>query len=125
MTLAMKSINALTAQAVEDPESFATLGEADTRRVMARLLEVAGVAYRSWVEKSDSEQLAKHRARGDRLLDTKELKERLGCSRSTLMRGWKSGQYPFILKDGSRLVGSEDGLARWIKNRTDRKFSRN
>jgi hypothetical protein len=112
----MQSLNSLTARAVEDPKTLTTLNERDTRRVMARLLEVAGMAHLKWAEKSDREQLAKHRAAGDRVFDTKELCERLGCSYATLMRSWKTGRYPFILKDGDRLVGSEEGLERWVKN---------
>jgi predicted DNA-binding transcriptional regulator AlpA len=116
----MQSTDNLAAQAVETPAILTTLSEVDARRVMARLVEVAAMAYRAWVETSDREQLAKHRAAGDRLLTTKEVANRMGCAQQTLVRGWKEGRYPFMLKDGGRLVGSEGGLERWIAARTRR-----
>jgi predicted DNA-binding transcriptional regulator AlpA len=119
-----KSINALAAQAVENPEVLATLGEAEIRSVMGTLTLLAAAAHARWLTVLETEQASKH-ASSDRLLSIKEIASRVGCSKATLARGRKSGQYPFILKDGRRLVGSEAGLERWIKSRTDRKFSRN
>jgi len=121
----MRSINTLAAQAVENPEVLATLGEAEIRGVMGTLTLVAAAAHARWLTVLETEQATKARAAGDRLLSVKELASRLGCSKATLTRGWKSGQYPFMLKNGGRLVGSAAGLERWIKSRTDRKFSRN
>jgi hypothetical protein len=43
---------------------------------------------------------------------------------STLMTGWKAGRYQFMLKDGGRLMGSEDGLTRWIAARVKRQSLR-
>ena len=107
----------LAAKAIENPEILATLSEADIRGVLGTLTMVAAAAHAHWLAVLEAENGAKQIARGDRLLGTKEMCERIGCSMSTLMTGWKKGRYPFMLKDGGRLVGSEDGLERWIRNR--------
>lgn len=121
----MKSVNTLAAQAIENPEVLATLNEAEIRGVMGTLTLVAAAAHARWLIVLAAEHASKQIAAGDRLLSAKEIAQRLGCSMATLMRSWKTGRYPFILKDGGRLVGSEDGMERWIKNRTTRQFSRN
>jgi predicted DNA-binding transcriptional regulator AlpA len=110
----------LAAKAVDNPEILATLGEADIRGVLGTLTMVAAAAHAHWLAVLEAENGAKQRATGDRLLGTKEICKRVGCSMSTLMVGWKKGRYPFMLKDGGRLVGSEDGLERWIKARVKR-----
>jgi predicted DNA-binding transcriptional regulator AlpA len=107
----------LAAKAVETPEILATLSESELRLVMAACIETAAAAYKQWVGGAAADQIAKLERNGDRLLGTKEICKRIGCSMSTLMVGWKAGRYPFMLKDGGRLVGSEDGLERWIRNR--------
>jgi predicted DNA-binding transcriptional regulator AlpA len=114
------SINSLAAKAVENPETLATLGEAEIRGVMGTLTMVAAAAHAKWLTVLEVEKAAKHTPDGDRLLNTKEIAKRLGCAMTTLMRGWKAGRYPFMLKDGGRLVGSESGLERWITARTRR-----
>jgi predicted DNA-binding transcriptional regulator AlpA len=65
----------------------------------------------------ETEKASRHVSR-DRLLNAKEIAARLGYAMATVTRAWKSGRYPFMMKDGGRLVGSEDGMERWIKNRT-------
>ena len=110
----------LAAKAIENPEILATLGEADIRGVLGTLTMVAAAAHTHWLAVLEAEKAAKQIARGDRLLGTKEICERIGCSMTTLMRGWKAGRYPFLFKDGGRLVGSEDGLERWIAARVKR-----
>jgi hypothetical protein len=74
----VNQLDTLTAQAVENPEILATMSEMDTRHVMARLLEVAGIAYRSWLAKSDNEQLVKRllreRRRSQQVRSKKEMR---------------------------------------------------
>jgi predicted DNA-binding transcriptional regulator AlpA len=111
----------LAAKAVESPEILATLSESELRGVMGTLTMVGAAAHAKWLSVLETERASNQIARGDRLLGTKEMCERIGCSMSTLMTGWKKGRYPFMLKDGGRLVGSEDGLERWIKARTNRR----
>ena len=117
-------INVLAAQAVENPEILATLSEAEIRGVMGTLTLVAAAAHAKWLAVLETAQTAKQRAQGGRLLGMEEMAERLHCSLPTLQRGWKTGRYPFILKDGGRLVGSEDGLERWIMARVKRQSLR-
>lgn len=116
----MQSINSLAAKAVECPEILATLGEADIRGVLGTLTMVAAAAHAHWLAVLEAEKAANQFAAGDRLLGMKEMCERLGCSEATLQRGWKAGRYPFMLKDGGRLVGSADALERWIAVRVKR-----
>jgi hypothetical protein len=118
----MNSINSLAAKAVENPEILATLSEAEIRGVMGTLTMVAAAAHAKWVTVLEAEKkAAKQIAAGDRLLEMEEMMVRLGnVSRATLQRGWRAGRYPFILKDGQRLVGSEDGMERWIAARVKR-----
>ncbi len=114
----------LAAKAVENPETLATLGEAEIRGIMGTLTMVTAAAHAKWLTVLEAEKAANQIARGDRLLGTKEICKRVGCSMSTLMVGWKKGRYPIMLKDGGRLVGSEDGLERWIKARMKRQSLR-
>ena len=107
----------LAAKAVENPETLATLGEVEIRGVLGTLTMVAAAVHARWLTVLEAEKAANQIAHGDRLLGTKEICKRVGCSMSTLMVGWKAGRYPFMLKDGGRLMGSEDGLERWIRNR--------
>jgi hypothetical protein len=120
----MKSINALAAQVVENLEVLATLSEAEIRGVLGTLTFVAAAAHAKWLSVVEAEKAALYTPAGDRLLDTKELASRIGCSMATLMRGWKSGRYPFILKDGGRVIGSANALERWIAARTKRQSLR-
>jgi hypothetical protein len=113
-------INGLAARAVENPEILATLNEAEIRSVMGTLTMIVAAAHAKWLSVLEAEKAAKHTPTGDRLLDTKEIAARLGCSSTTLLRGWKSGRYSFMIKDGGRLVGSEGSLERWIAARVKR-----
>lgn len=64
-------------------------------------------------------EVADVRKSGDTLLTLDEVARRLGgITPQSVSRGWKAGRYPFMLKNGSRLVGSQEGLDRWIKART-------
>ena len=110
----------LAARAVETPETLATLGEAEIRSIMGTLTMVNAAAHAKWLTVLEAEKAANQIAPGDRLLGTKEICKRIGCSMTTLMRGWKAGRYTFLLKDGGRLMGSEDGLTRWIAARVKR-----
>jgi hypothetical protein len=115
------SLVKLASRVVEDPSSVAALAPNDARQVLAELLMVTAGVYAKWVEGEQAEQVAAQRADGDRLLPLREIAKRLSCSERTVMRRWEAGLYPFILKDGGRLVGSEDGLGRWIKTQTARR----
>ena len=117
----MNHSDSLASRVVETPEILASFSHAETKAVLAVLLTATGAALAKWVSDGERDQVVNQKASGDSLLDTKEVAKRLGCSVATVMRRWKSGQYPFMLKDGGRLVGSEDGLARWIKARTARR----
>lgn len=116
----MNHLDALAAKAIEDPATLSRLTKDEIRQVLTKLLTVTGAVAVAWLAESDADHVEKLRASGDRLLDTKEMAARIGCSVATLQRGWKRGRYPFMLKDGGRLVGSEDGLGRWIANRIKR-----
>ena len=110
----------LAAKAVENPETLATLGEADLRGVLATLTMVAAAAHAHWLAALEAEKAANLTTPGDRLLGTKEMCQRLGCSEATLQRGWRTGRYPFTWKEGGRVVGSADALERWIAARVKR-----
>ena len=116
----MSSINSLAAKTVECPEILATLGEADIRGVLGTLTMVAAAAHAHWLAVLEAERASNQNAPGDRLLSMKQVAERLGCSPATLSRGSKSGRYPFIIKDGRRVVSSADALERWIAVRVKR-----
>jgi hypothetical protein len=110
---------------VGDPALVETFDREASVEVLARLLRVAGPVFLRFVAHVLQECQARDSKRSaDRLLGTKEICERIGCSMSTLMVGWKAGRYPFMLKDGGRLLGSEDGLERWIKTRIKRQSLR-
>lgn len=117
----MKDVGNLVVRAIDEPHTLAHLSVSENRKVLLKLLVATGAALAKWVSDAEADQIEQLRARGDRLLDTKEMAARIGCSIATLQRGWKSGRYRFMLKDGGRLVGSEYGLERWIKNRTNRR----
>jgi predicted DNA-binding transcriptional regulator AlpA len=68
------------------------------------------------------ERDSKHFA--DRLLSLKQIAERMNCSAQTVTRGVKTGQYPFMFKNGQHWVGSEEGLERWIEARVKRQRMR-
>jgi hypothetical protein len=55
----------------------------------------------------------------DKLLTLKEIAERLGTVESDVIEGWRTGRYSFILKDEGKLIGSEEGLTRWLKARSN------
>lgn len=116
----MQSINSLAAKAVERPEILATLGEADIRGVLGTLTMVAAAAHAHWLAVLEAENAAKQIAPGNRLISMKEVARRLGCSVQTALRGSKAGRYPFIIRDGGRVVGSEGALERWIEARAKR-----
>jgi hypothetical protein len=110
----------LAAKAIENPEILATLGEVEIKGVLGTLMMVAAAAHAKWLTILETEKASKQTSTGDRLLGMKEMCERLNCCPTTLLRGWKSGRYPFLLKDGGRLVGSADALDRWIATRVKR-----
>jgi hypothetical protein len=114
----VKQSNNLASKAVEDQTILATLGEAELRQVLAALLKTAAAVYEKWLSNGASGQIAKPAEGGDRLLSLKEIAKRMDCSTQKVTRGWKAGEYPFVFKHDGRLAGSEDGLERWIRNRT-------
>lgn len=114
------AVKVLAARVVETPEILATLGEAEIRAVMGTLTMIVAAAHAKWLMVLEAEKAAKHTPDGDRLLDAKQIAERLGCCVATVWRGWKAGRYPFMFMDGGRVVGSESGLERWIAARAKR-----
>jgi len=103
---------------VENPALVSTFDEKTTTDVLGRFLEGIGPVMARFVKQAMAREVAEARESGDRLLNAKEIATRLDCSMQTISRGWRAGRYPFMLKDGARLVGSEDGLERWIKARS-------
>jgi predicted DNA-binding transcriptional regulator AlpA len=85
---------------------------------LSRLLLETLAAYKEWVDHEQADQVETQRAKGDRLMSVAEIAKRLSRSEVSVYRAFKTGQYPFMMKDGGKLVGSEDGLERWIRNRT-------
>jgi predicted DNA-binding transcriptional regulator AlpA len=108
----------LAAKVTSDLEAFAALSLAERREALVNQLTLTIEMMRIWTTDGQVEQIAKP---GDRLLNTKEMAQRLGCSAQMFMRGAKTGRYPFVFKHGALWVGSEDGLERWIKARTNRR----
>ncbi len=59
--------------------------------------------------------IAHLRAKEDRLLGLKEVARRLGYSERALRFGVRQACYPFVFRNRGRLVGSQEGLERWLK----------
>lgn len=102
---------------IENPALVAGFDETTNREVLEGLLDAIGPVLARFVKDMWAHEVDKVRESGDRLLSREEMAERLHCTVQHISRGWRAGRYPFMLKDGARLVGSEDGLERWIKNR--------
>jgi hypothetical protein len=100
----------LAAKAVENPETLATLGEADLRGVLGTLTMVAAAAHAHWLAALEAEKAANLTTPGDGLLGTKEMCQRLGCSEATLQRGWKAGG---IRSHGRRVAEWSAPLMHW------------
>ena len=114
----MKEISNID-RALSNPSAVVpTLSPTETRLALAKSLVATMALIEKWARDEEDEYAAKQRATGDRLLGTKEMCERIGCSMSTLMAGWKKREFPFMFKRGGRLKGSVDGLERWIEART-------
>jgi hypothetical protein len=103
---------------LEDPTSVEELDEQATTELLGPLLEVALLVASRFAKQAMASEVAEARKSGDRLLSREQIAERLHCTVQHISRGWRAGRYPFMLKDGARLVGSEEGLERWIKART-------
>ena len=101
---------------VENPALVETLDHEACIEVLGRLLQAAGPVLARFVTQECQARDSKPTA--DRLLTLKEVSERLKRSPKSISQGWRAGRYQFMLKDGAHLVGSEDGLNRWIKVRT-------
>jgi|HubBroStandDraft_6_1064221.scaffolds.fasta_scaffold596534_3 predicted DNA-binding transcriptional regulator AlpA len=115
----------LTIQVLQDPASFEDLEPQGKREVLNRLVPVtAAVIAHLLADLHQNLNASQETAQSDRLLPLREIAKRLSCSERTVLRRWDAGLYPFILKDGGRLVGSEKGLERWIEARTKRQTSR-
>lgn len=103
---------------LEDPTSVEELNEEATGELLGPLLEAALLVATRFVKHAMAQEVEEARKSGDRLLSREEIAERLHCTVQHISRGWRANRFPFLFKDGARLVGSEDGLERWIKNRT-------
>ena len=102
---------------VDDPALADTLDREMSAEVLGRLLRVGGSVLVRFVAHVLQECQARN-FKPDRLLSLKEVSAILKRSPQSISLGWRKGRYPFMLKDGAHLVGSQDGLERWIKNRT-------
>ena len=90
--------------------------EANTE-VLIQLLGALVPVVRRFVRFAVAREIAEMRRDGDRVLTLKEVSAILKRSPQSISLGWRKGRYPFMLKDGAHLVGSQDGLDRWIKAR--------
>jgi predicted DNA-binding transcriptional regulator AlpA len=91
---------------------------------MGTLTMFAAAAHVRWLTVLEAEKAANQIAPGNRLIPMKEVARRLGCSVQTVLRGSKAGRYPFVIRDGGRVVGSESALERWIELRSKRRSLR-
>jgi hypothetical protein len=107
----------LASKVASDLAAFSALSLEQRREVLVNQLTLTIEMMRIWT----TDGRAEADIRGDRLLRTKEMAARLGCSVQMFMRGAKAGRYPFVSKHGALWVGSEDGLERWIKARSNRR----
>jgi hypothetical protein len=92
------------------------LDEDISTKVVEKLGELLPLV-REFVRSAVAREIAAMNKSGDRLLTLKDVAAILQRSPQSISKGWKAGRYPFMLKDGHHLVGSQDGLDRWIKAR--------
>ena len=107
----------VTTKVLETPALIERLDENTTGDVLGQLLETTQRVLRHFIDNAWAREVADAHKSGDHLLSLEEVAERLDCLPQTISRGWRAGRYPFMLKDGAHLVGSEDGLRRWLKAR--------
>ena len=105
---------------IENSALIERLDEQTTRVVLKRLLELTRMVMDHFIENAWAREIDDSRRSGDHLLTLKEVSERLKRSPKSISQGWRKGRYPFLMKDGAHLVGSQDGLDRWIKARTSK-----
>jgi hypothetical protein len=103
---------------VENPALIETFDEKTTQDMLETAFKVMSPLLKRFLRDACAREDEKARRSNDRLLSREEIAERLHCTVQHISRGWRAGRYPFMLKDGARLVGSEEGLERWIKART-------
>jgi predicted DNA-binding transcriptional regulator AlpA len=109
----------------ENPALVDTLDHGASVEMMGRLLRAAGPILLRFVAHALQECQARDSQRStDRLLSVSEIAKRLSRSEVSVYRAFKTGQYPFMMKDGGKVVGSENALERWIGARTKHQTSR-
>ena len=111
---------ALVVSAIENPATIAESSDSDLKELARKLLPFVGMVMGELLARQQGEGVEELKKAGDRLLSLQEIAERMGCSIANLRRGWRAGRYPFILRDGGRMVGSLDGMERWIRAKTDK-----
>lgn len=108
----------VAAKVLETPALVERLDEETNAKVLGDLLDALMPVLRRFVGFAVAREIADMHESGDRVLTLKEVAARLKRSPQSISLGWRKGRYPFMLKDGAHLVGSEDGLRRWLKART-------
>lgn len=106
--------------AIGSPAIVAECSDGELRELAGKLLPFVGTVLGELLKRQQQEGVEELKAAGDRLLSLQEIADRMGCSVANLRRGWRAGRYPFILRDGGRMVGSLDGMERWIRAKTDK-----
>jgi hypothetical protein len=106
-----------------DTKVIERLDEETNAKVLVEKLGELMPIIRQFVRFAVARELGEMHKSGDRVLTLKEVAAILQRSPQSISRGWRAGRYPFMLKDGAHLVGSQDGLQRWIKARTSRGHS--
>jgi hypothetical protein len=103
-----------------DTKVIERLDEETNAKVLVEKLGELMPIIRQFVRFAVAREIGEMRRGGDRVLTLKEVAATLKRSPQSISLGWRKGRYPFMLKDGAHLVGSADGLDKWIKNRTSR-----
>ena len=98
----------------------AELDEETNAKVLGEKLAELLPIIRQFVRYAVAREVEEIHRTGDRVLTLKEVAARLERSPQSISLGWRKGRYPFMLKDGAHLVGSQEGLDRWIKARAGR-----
>jgi hypothetical protein len=111
---------AVSLNVVENPEMIEALNPAETAAAFLKLLGITERLRAKFNADAQARQVVIQRGEGDRLLDSSELMERLKCSEQTLQRALKARRWPFIWKEGGRILGSQRGLEQWIKRHSQR-----
>jgi hypothetical protein len=100
-----------------DPSTVATLPSDAVKALLAKCAVAQGVLLGRLLEPERDVAEANTLA-GDRLLSIQQTAERLGCSADHLYR--HKSRFPFMVRQGRRVLFSEHGLGRYIERRMGR-----